>query len=464
MRGFLLHILPCCLCLYACNAGTTPGKQGYTPPEAVQAPSKPPLETGKVIPAEPVTGSTATYALYLPAAYVPEKPWPVVLFFDAHGRGREPVARYQSLAEQYATVLVGSNASRNGQPPLQSMQLYDELMRDVKAKVAVDARRITTAGFSGGARVAAMVAQNRPDVASVIACAAGFQPRQGERFSYYALVGMEDFNYQELHQLEDILDATSQPHAIVYWDGGHEWPPVEVMEGALAFVGMRGMAAQDPGVDSMVAAARKRWERLDHALGTMEMMRWRALKALTQQLAGLADVAPERQRMEAIRASPQWAQARQAETRLLQEEAVLRDRYAPQIASLTVEEWRKIAQQLRGRHKELDLWQMRMRVANFLSLNTYFHVDRAFKSGNLPQMEHFLQVYALIDPPNPEHAYLTAALRMRQGRAVDAVQSLQAAQALGFKDADRLAADPEFTGLRTDTAFQRLLAQLRALP
>jgi predicted esterase len=247
-----------CFAGAACDGQKTPDKPVSTVVSPPPAP-KVAREVGKVVPIEPIGATTSSYAYYLPKTYNLDHPAAVMLFFDSHARGKDPVKLYQGLADQYETILIGSNVSRNGQQPNQSLQIYDELIRDVKAKFSIDEKKITCAGFSGGARVAANLAQSRPEIKNVIACSAGFQPRQGDRFNYYAIVGKKDFNYQELRELEALLDDTQQRHIVDYWDGGHEWPPVDVMADAFDFVSFGGMKKGQDKLDSLVADAKTRF-------------------------------------------------------------------------------------------------------------------------------------------------------------------------------------------------------------
>jgi len=54
------------------------------------------------------------YSLYLPSHFTPLRKWSVILAYDAGGRGRRAVERYQAAAEKYGFIIAGSNNSRNG--------------------------------------------------------------------------------------------------------------------------------------------------------------------------------------------------------------------------------------------------------------------------------------------------------------------------------------------------------------
>lgn len=451
-----------CFVFTACD-GQKPAEKPIstvvTPPPA----PKIAREVGKVVPIEPISGTTSSYAYYLPMTYSLDHPEAVMLFFDSHARGKDPVKMYQSLADQYQTILVGSNVSRNGQQPNQSLQIYDELIRDVKAKFSIDEKKITCAGFSGGARVAANLTQSRPEIKNVIACSAGFQPRQGDKFNYYAIVGKKDFNYQELRQLEDVLDGTVQNHIVNYWEGGHEWPTEAVMKDAFEFEYLCSIDPVDVAPDSVTKAVLERFAKADKAERSA-MNRYRLHKELIAKLGKDKDISTYKAEMEKIRVSKAWADERAAEGKATEEEMALRNEYVPLIGTKSVDEWRGLVAKLNPSSKPAgsDAFFIRHRVLNFLSLNVYFQVDGALKAGDLAAAEHYLQIYALVDPFNPEAPYLTAQVRLQQNRPSDAIASLQAAKQLGFKDADRMATDPKLAGISTDPAFVKMLEEMKA--
>ncbi|MBL0020121.1 MAG: hypothetical protein IPP17_27755 [Bacteroidetes bacterium] len=422
-------------------------------------------ETGKVIESEPIQGTNSSYAVYLPKSYQADRPMPVIVFFDSHARGKDPLKMYAALADAQPFILVGSNVSRNGQRPEQSLQIYDELMRDVKTKFAIDPQRIAACGFSGGARVAAMLAQNRPEVKNVIVCSAGFQPRQGDTFGYYAIIGTHDFNFMELWQLQKVLDDGKQPHAFAEWPGGHEWPVCEEMEAAMDFVTMREMDKDDRRLDSLIQEKKQRLEAGYTQCKGQWLKRKRLLERYLTAMEGLADLSIEKALHDSIGYSRAVGKEMAEQSEALDEEMPMRDEYVQQITTKSVEDWRKMADKLRKEFFPSGIARLKhdrnMRVLNFLSLNTYFQVDGAIKSGNLQSAEHFLQIYAIVDPENAEHAYLTGVVRMRQGRPKEAIQALQNALKLKFKDAARLETDPEFASIRSDADFLQLLDDIR---
>ena len=179
------------------------------------------------------------YALYLPSYFNPSRPWPVILTFDGSGRGREGVERYRAAAEKYGYVVAGSNNSRNG-PWNVGLDAAAAMTADIKGRFPIDRKRMYTAGMSGGARVAIMVAQNSPAIAGVLASSAGYSTafHKSERFPFFGTAGTEDFNYREMRVVDRLMTS---PHRVEVFEGGHTWPPVEMATSGVEWMEIQAM-------------------------------------------------------------------------------------------------------------------------------------------------------------------------------------------------------------------------------
>lgn len=154
--------------------------------------------------------SKQSYSLYLPAQYSPEKKWPILYAFDPAARGKLPVSLFKDAAEKFGFIVVGSNNSRNG---IAVSEIVKTLWDDTHARFSIDERRVYTAGFSGGDRIAVAVGSVYP-VAGVIACGGGFPesaaPTSSAPFVFFGTAGTEDFNFPEMQQLKRKLEATNE--------------------------------------------------------------------------------------------------------------------------------------------------------------------------------------------------------------------------------------------------------------
>ncbi len=163
------------------------------------------------------------YVLYLPSYFNPSRQWPVILVFDPGGRGRQGVERYREAAEKYGYVVAGSNNSRNG-PWTVGLQAAAAMTEDIKRRLPINSKRMYTAGMSGGARVAIMVAENSTEIAGVFASSAGYSTsfHKSERFPIFGTAGTEDFNYREMRAVQQLMTS---PRRVEVFEGGHTWLP-----------------------------------------------------------------------------------------------------------------------------------------------------------------------------------------------------------------------------------------------
>src|SRR5690242_14035989 len=159
-----------------------------------------------------------TYALYVPSNYTPDKRWPILYALDPGARGKISVEHFKDAAEKYGWIVAGSNNSRNG-PIQQSAVAWNAMWTDTHQRFAIDDRRVYAAGFSGGARAAIRIATACVDcVAGVIAGGAGFPvgiaPSLSTRFVFFGTIGVDDFNFPELKNLDEALTKAGVTHQI----------------------------------------------------------------------------------------------------------------------------------------------------------------------------------------------------------------------------------------------------------
>lgn len=170
-----------------------------------------------------------TYALYLPGSYDGLNALPIVFVFDPAARGRTAITPFVPAAEKYQYILIGSNNTRNG-PYDVNFKVAQRLFSHCLNAYKILPQRIYTAGFSGGARLAATIAILSGAIEGVIGCGAGFAgfpylPSARDHYSYTGLVGNLDMNYEEMAGLPEWLNATGIPVEIFTFEGGHSWPP-----------------------------------------------------------------------------------------------------------------------------------------------------------------------------------------------------------------------------------------------
>lgn len=398
-------------------------------------------------------------ALYLPKSYVLQEGIPLLLAFDSHARSEQVMQNYTALAEKYNLILAVSTSSQNGLPPDESMRIARATLDDLLQRLSIDPYRIYLTGFSGGARVASLFAQQDPNIAGVIGCGAGFQPSaNGQNFSYYGIVGLEDFNYLEMMGLDDLLASLGPPYRIVTWDGPHTWPPVEVMDEALHWMDYRAMAygtmERDTAAISFFRMGLEEQIRVCNGADCYDLR-----KELVSYLRELMDVSTLKTEMRQIAQGDVYKAHLDAARALEANEIEQREIYQHAVATEDLPYWQNEVGQLNALNRRKELQGLNQRLLAFLSLTAYSYSNQYLNQNDLANAEHFIQVYALVDPPNSEHAYLEAKLRARQGRTAEIIPALARAVALGFADTGRMSSEPDFAPVQGEAGFQSLLRE-----
>jgi tetratricopeptide (TPR) repeat protein len=191
--------------------------------------------------------SKFSYALYLPANYSDASKWPVIFVFDPAARGSLAASCFVNAAAKYGYIIACSNNSKNQLPWNEISDAVNSMFTDVQQKFSINNRRIYTSGFSGGSRVASMIALQNNLITGVIACGAGL-PNDGgldkiPSFSYFGIVGNHDMNYIEMYDLGKKLDSLGINSEIRVFEGGHDWPSPDLLQEAVEWMEIQAMNA-----------------------------------------------------------------------------------------------------------------------------------------------------------------------------------------------------------------------------
>ena len=407
---------------------------------------------------------TQSYALYVPAK---AGLLPVIYFFDPHGSGALPLNKYRQLAETYGFILVGSNNSKNGNDWSTTEKIWQALAADTKSRLKIDASRIYTCGFSGGARAAGFVAIQHPGIRGVIAGGAGLPDGAGADnfdFSFTAIAGEGDMNLTELVGISGELDKTHTRHRLLLFAGKHEWAPEGTMDRAFAGLQLDAMAQgrlpkEQLFVDQYV---KKSKARLAADISAGDLLK--AERECTVSVSCLDGVDKQadwfRQQGKSIAGSPKFNQQQQQERSLLAREESTRAGYMQHFQQVDTRYWDGVIADLNTKaapgRPDAAMYQ---RLQAWLSLAFYSMSNRCIGSNANDQGRYFVDLYKKVDPANSEAWYFSAVLNARGGQQQAAFGDLEKAAALGFDDDRRLHQQPEFRPM--DLSRLRLRGQAR---
>jgi dienelactone hydrolase len=371
------------------------------------------------------------------------------------------------LADQYGFVLVGSNISKNGMPWEQTMDIANTMMNDAAARVSIDPKRVYTAGFSGGSRVACAFAMSNGGIAGVIGCGAGFpgiQPQWQNSFDYFGIAGTHDFNMNEMVQWDQTLAQNGHTHQLLLSEGTHGWPSPHNMAFAMQWMQVAAMKEQKQAKDeAIIAALKKSYEQelaFTKAKGDV-IKEGMLLDGMIKVLEGSMDISSYKEQMTDLLRSDKYKQAVAGQNKLQQAEQQEEQGISTQFATESKEYWDKKIAELNNniRSKPLLESQMNGRMLAYLGLVAYMNAGAALKSGDLAKADTYIKIFRKSDPKNSDGAYLNAQYDMQKGNKQQALSSLKEAVNMGYSDVNQLLTEPVFSSLANDDAFKTVVTR-----
>jgi dienelactone hydrolase len=399
--------------------------------------------------------ATQSYSLFIPAIGN-KRALPVLYFFDPHASGSLPLYKYQSLANTYGFILIGSNNSKNGNSWQQTETIWQNLFDDTKKRLNMDPQRIYTAGFSGGAKVAGYIALQHPGIKGVIANGAGLPdgtPADNYNFSFTALAGEGDMNMTELVAINAAFNKTSTRHRIILFNGKHEWAPVKTMD--IVFAGLQFDAmynkllpVNDTLIHAYVNQSRNAVATYTKANSLVKAaaectLSFNLLQGLTNEVNWFKDKASS------LTNNATYQQQLQAQQQVLQTEQQLKAQYMQQFQQGDMNYWTKTINDLQAKAKSpTAIGAMNQRLLAYLSLAFYSYSNQLIKNKENEAAQYFVTLYKMADATNSEAWYFSAILQARKNELAAAESDLQKAVLCGFTDKSRLRQQPEFNNLR----------------
>ncbi len=408
--------------------------------------------------------SSLSYALYLPKTYSDSIKWPVIYFFDPHAAGDLPVKKYAYQAEQFGTILIGSNNIKNRMSGDELNRFLRQLFDDTYRRFSIDEKRTCVAGFSGGARVATSLALSDPAIRGVIACGGGF-PSTSQippvHFDFLGFAGNEDFNLPELLQLDSFLKTQSCRHFLIRFKGKHEWPDSLTFRDAFLWNTFNAMKDNlIPVNDSLIQSFQKEtmyeYQRMSdaHIIEKADL-----LSGLITFLDGLTDTKAYEIKLQKLYTDLSYKTRQQQFASLIKEESRMEQSYIQAFTSRPLLWWKEKINKLNTeiRRNSGEKRSSYQRILHYLSLVAYMQADASLRQQQNESASKYITIYRLVDPGNAYVYYFSAILEARRGNKANTMKSLKKAIQLGFDDYKDLMTRTEFSSLRDTPWFVALV-------
>ncbi len=402
--------------------------------------------------------SSQSYQIYLPENYSDKYKFPIIIAFDPQGKGFIPVQLLKNSAQKYGYILVGSNSVRNGLTTLNYS--INTLLKEILDRYSVDNQRIYTAGFSGGAKVASSIALYKEGVAGVIACGSGFDKINQQitsRFDLISIVGLEDFNYQEVKKLHYSLSEFGFNQEIIVFDGTHTWPSTKELDKAVDWLEIMAMKRKlKPIDDALVRTISESWAKeVNQLMATNESYQaYRVYDAFLQTFSGIYSINEYQANFDQLAESKEIKNALLAEKDIAAKEILTQQMYFNAFSKKTQDWWENEINKLHRSTADRNMNQMNKRLLAFNSMMAYVHTNTYLDSRNMKAAARFLKLYRMIDPENSDIDYLQACYFSIQNKPKEAANSLSKAFRNGFNDYYLIENDLKLKNWRASEFFQ----------
>jgi len=420
---------------------------------------------------------TQTYTLYLPSRYTSTKRWPALLVFDPRGRSVHAAEIFQRAAEEYGWLILSSDNTRSDGPWEPNNRAMRAMWPELFERWSADPHRIYAAGFSGGAMAALALAEMTQQLAGIIG--AGGRIPDGLKiaqtgYAHFGAAGLTDFNYSEMWKLDELLAKRGNTHRMEVFEGRHQWLPeslatlaVEWLELEAMRQGVRPLDTEFVGrLYSEEMAAARELESTDRGLEAL--WRYQTISRTFGALRDIRDVVHKVAKLESNRTvvregkdRQHWdAWERRYSSRLAKGSSLIKDpesETSPRelLATFGINDLKKRVG--KGGYEGI----VSKRVLERIWTHTSFYLTRDL----LAQKRYWdamttLSVAVEIRDDSSFAWYNLACAAARSGSRKRALEALEKAIDLGFRDLAHISGDEDLESLRKEPRYLELMEEL----
>ncbi|MBK9399452.1 MAG: hypothetical protein IPN36_00940 [Bacteroidetes bacterium] len=406
-----------------------------------------------------------SYSVYYPTSFSEHANFPVLILFDPHADGDLPLNLYKSLADKYGFILLSSSDSKNGNSAERTAAILQGMMAQVSHLQKADTSLIFCGGFSGGARVAAMLGLAPSGIKAIVVCGAGIPQGTWQGIPPHlivAIAGNRDMNLSETIRFQVQDQRLQSRYQLIRFDGGHSWPPQKQME--QAFIAFKSIAQRDRMEDADLPWVNKALDQLRAYVAEEEnpIIKAESYRSLLKNFQGVVDVSKDENEYDGLVKSKVYISAQNREIALFQEEEKIKSAYFQAFGSRDTSWWQKEMNRFLDTtsfSNDIAKISMIRRVQGALSLTIYMSLTRAISALENSQQMYFSALYRYTDPDNTEAWYLSSVVAANMGNLADAKYFLSTAFKKGFKDVDRCKKEASFASIVSDYGFQSIINQ-----
>ncbi len=410
-----------------------------------------------------ISDSSLNYAIYFPAKYNGKDILPVLFLLDPHGNGDFPVSKYSSIANKYGYILVGSNNSKNGMSYEYSKKHINALLKDVKTRFKLNEKRMFIGGFSGGAKLAILFANNMPDFIGVMACGGSLAASSDNEPRYYfaGIVGNKDFNYLEMRQSFNMFDQYGFDYTASVFNGNHEWPPVESFE--MGIIGFDIYSTKIKALKSNDEWLQANMLRFQDSISLFAdqnriLDKYETLQQARRWYYGLMPVSDMQKEIANTTRSQEFGNQLRNRQSVVKQEVKLRTEFIRAIELRNYEWWKTEVSKITSFENTNDEKELvKHRLLNYISMASFMLIKNDLNDTNLDNALEKIKIYELVDKNNPDVYLMYAKYYLLENNLELMKNSFTKAQKLGFTDYESYLHDEFWKGLLNQPAIKSLV-------
>jgi predicted esterase len=423
-----------------------------------------PLEKQKINQHHSLTAdSLSYYSYYIPESYNGKDRFPVLFFLDPHGDGTLPLKNYQKLADKYGYILIGSQTIKNGLSGSYSFSTFQMLLNESQSRFLIDSKRLFIAGFSGGAKLAIIFAQQLTQISGVIACggsiplSSDYQPT----FHYIGIIGTADFNYLEAQQTYSLFDQKGIDYTSISFAGKHQWPPL--VEFDLAFAGMELYCIKTDRAAKNQKMLDSLWKQMQDSIKNKEskqdlISQMLILRQTERWFNGIRNIDQLISQQTSLTQNPQFAYQVNKRQGLLQKEIMLRSEFIKAIDQKDLDWWNAEINRFKetSLNADKEVGFIGQRLLNYISMVSFMLTKNDLDDAKLDDAFKKIQIYERVDAQNPDVYLMYSRYYLLSGDKLKMVQSFNKALALGFISWEQYSNENSWKSLFSEAEIQQL--------
>ena len=408
-----------------------------------------------------VNTNAVSYTYYLPTNYNDSVKYPVFFIFDPHASGELPVNLYKSYAEKFGYILVASNDSKNGTNYQRINNIINSLLDDALKRFSIDQNRIYTMGFSGGARVASLMAFNKYLINGCVLCGGGLMQnlQANHNVNILSFVGNTDFNLNEMLELNKSIPDSFYHHLIIF-DGKHQWPDSITIEDAFYWTTFNEIRQNLRPVKENIINDfyNKNIKSAQKYYNTDKLKTYYIYSKIYDFLNGLIKLNEIKTELSAISKNGIYKKQVSELKNVLKNEQIREQDLMRNFDTKDTIWWKNTITKLAKDTLNDNInSQSNKRILAFLGLISYMQVNTVLKQNQILIADKYDAIYKYVNPENPEAFYIGALIAAKQNNTDKVLKNLKQAFAKGFDDFNRLNNEQSFVYLLNNQQFQDII-------